>query len=136
MNLKNIFAVALISSAATFSVNAAVFNDSPGGETDSFSIFDANKDGKISMTELVEVMMKVVGMDKDGDHFISAEEMQDRETYNHWMAMFDFDKDGKLSAKELPKVLHDKMHKMDKDGDGYLSIDELTGETDIWSGGR
>ncbi|SMM98744.1 hypothetical protein SPONN_2150 [uncultured Candidatus Thioglobus sp.] len=131
MNLKKLFAVALISSAA-FTANAARFEDSVGGEKDVFSIFDSNKDGKISMTELVDVMMKVVSMDKDGDHFISMQELQHQENYNHWMAMFDFDKDGKLSASELPEVLHDKMHKMDKNNDGYLSIDELTGEVNIW----
>ncbi|SMN11940.1 hypothetical protein SPBRAN_139 [uncultured Candidatus Thioglobus sp.] len=131
MNLKKLFAVALISSAA-FTANADTFEDSVGGERDFFSIFDSNKDGKISMTELVDVMMKVVSMDKDGDHFISMQELQHQENYNHWMAMFDFDKDGKLSASELPEVLHDKMHKMDKNNDGYLSIDELTGEVDIW----
>lgn len=131
MNLKKIFAVALISSA-TFGVNAAAFNDSIGGESDVFSVFDANKDGKISMTEVIEAMMKVVGMDKDGDHFISQQEAQHQENYSHWMAEFDFNKDGKISAKELPKSMHDKMHKMDKNNDGYLSIDELTGEADIW----
>ncbi|MBE8189331.1 MAG: hypothetical protein HAW58_00315 [Candidatus Thioglobus sp.] len=130
MSLKKLFAVALISTA-TMGVNAG-FNDSIGGESDVFSIFDANSDGKISMTEVIEAMIKVVSMDKDGDHFISKQELEHQENYNHWMAMFDFNKDGKLSSKELPKVLHGKMHKMDKNRDGYLSIDELTGELDIW----
>lgn len=130
MNLKKLFAVALISSAA-FSANAG-FKDSVGGEADVFSVFDSNNDGKISMTEMIDAMVKIAGMDRDGDHFISTQELQHQENYDHWMAMFDFNKDGKLSASELPEVLHDKMHKMDKNDDGYLSADELTGEADIW----
>lgn len=122
--------VALISSA-TFSVNA-VFQDDAGGERDVFSIFDSNNDGKVSMTEVVEAMMKIVGMDRNGDHYISRQELEYQENYSHWMAMFDFNKDGALSIAELPKVLHGKMHKMDKNNDGQLTIDELTGEVNIW----
>lgn len=114
-------------SSAVFSVNAAGFKDSVGGEVDAFSVFDANNDGKISMTEVIEAMIKVVGMDRDGDHFISRQELQHQENYDHWMSMFDFNKDGKLSSSELPKVLHDKMDK----NNNYLAIDELTGEVDI-----
>ncbi|KAA0456363.1 MAG: EF-hand domain-containing protein, partial [Candidatus Thioglobus sp.] len=66
MNLKKLFAVALISSVA-FSVNAAGFKDSVGGEADVFSVFDSNNDGKISMTEMVEAMVKIASMDRDGD---------------------------------------------------------------------
>ncbi len=131
MNLKKLFAVALISSVA-FGVNAAGFKDSVGGEADVFSVFDSNNDGKISMTEMVEAMVKIASMDRDGDHEISIQELKHQESYDHWMAMFDFDKDGRIFVDELPKVLHEKMHKMDKNEDGYLSIDELTGEDDIW----
>ncbi len=130
MSFKKIFAAALVSSAV-FSANA--FEDSIGGERDVFSVFDANQDGKISMTEVVEAMMRVVKMDKDGDHFISIQELQHQEDYSHWMAIFDFNKDGRLSATEIPQTMHDSMHKMDANKDGFLSIEELTGEADVFS---
>lgn len=128
-HLKSIIAVALLSAVA---FNANAFRDDVSGETDVFSIFDLNKDGRISMAEVTMGMMEMLKMDKDGDHFLSKSELQDQDDYSHWMAQFDLNRDGRISLSEMPRSLHGKMEKMDKNRDHYLTIDELTGERDIW----
>lgn len=115
-------------------VNAAGEDDITG-ERDLFSIFDANNDGFITMAEMGEGMAKMISMDKNGDHMLTVEELQVTEDYNHFMAMFngiDLNRDGRISMSEIPADMRYKMMKMDKNNDGYISIDELTGEKDVW----
>ncbi len=149
MSLKKLFAAALISSAVV-SVNAGVFEDSVGGERDVFSAFDGNHDGKISMTELIEGMVHLVGKDRDGDHYISRRESGfksqplgafhdtpggERDIFT----IFDANNDDKVTMTELVEGL---VHAVatDKDGDHFLSREELGafqdsigGETDVFS---
>ncbi len=149
MSLKKIFATVLISSAVV-SVNAGVFEDSIGGERDVFSAFDGDGDGKISMTELVEGMVHLVGKDRDGDHYISRRESRfvskplgvfddsiggERDVFS----IFDSNDDNKVSMTELVEGM---IHAVatDKDGDHFLSREELGvfqdsigGEADVFS---
>ncbi len=132
-NIKKIrVAVLLMLGLSFFYVNA--FEDGPGGEKDIFSVFDADRDGRISMEEMTMGMMKIVKMDKDGDHFITRDELQSKDSYSHFMMRFDSNKDGRLSMYEIPpNMRHKMMMKMDKNRDNFLTIDELTGEEDFWN---
>lgn len=129
-HLKNIVAIVFISSV-TFGLQAG-FQDDQGGEIDIFSVFDTNHDGKISMEEMTVGMFNMIKTDSNGDHYLSREELQNKENYSHFMAMFDFNQDGKLSEGEIPPMHMKMLRKMDKNRDGYLTIDELTGEKDTW----
>lgn len=121
--------ISIILALSTSYAISAVSTDDLGGEIDIFTIFDTNKDGKISMEEITVGMFNMIKNDRDGDHYLSRDELVVTEDYQHFMAQFDFNKDGKLSMSEIPANMRDKMMKMDKNKDNFLTIDEITGET-------
>ena len=130
-NIKKIKVVVLLMLGLSV-FYAHAFEYGPGGETDVFTIFDANRDGRISMEEMTMGMMEIIKMDKDGDHFISRDELQSSDSYSHFMMRFDTDKDGRLSMSEIPPNMRHKMMRMDRNRDNFLTIDEITGEKDVW----
>ena len=95
------------------------------------AMFDFNKDGRLTASEIPPAMLdKLMAMDKDGNHFLTMDELETTEDFDHFMqgfsfGQFDKNNDGKLSAAELPAAMVDKLMKMDKDGDHFLTAEEL-----------
>lgn len=89
--------------------NSAVLPDDAGGEVDLFSVFDLDHDNRISMEEMTVAAFNMIKSDRDGDHYLTRDELTATEDYRHFMAMFDFNKDNKLTMEEIPARLRAKL---------------------------
>jgi len=94
--------------------------------------FDANKDGKLELSELPPHMQKFMAKgDTNNDGVLSADELKagaEKMRAEH-LAKVDTDHDGKVSPEErkaaFEKFAEARFEKMDKNNDGALSKDEI-----------
>jgi Ca2+-binding EF-hand superfamily protein len=94
--------------------------------------FDANKDGKLQVTELPERMQKHLGTaDANKDGVLTKEELSAKkdEMRKEHLARVDTNGDGQVSAEERTaareKAGERRFTKMDKNGDGQVKSDEV-----------
>ena len=88
--------------------------------------FDTNNDGKVSKEEFKGPAERFTAMDKNGDGFITADEVPQGPAggmHEGFIKRFDTDKDGKVSKDEF-KGPADMFTKLDKNGDGFITEDE------------
>lgn len=99
-----------------------------------FDRVDANRDGKIEKGEFLPLASKrLARMDVNGDHAVSAAELQQRmeeallRRRDRIMALMDANHDGSISESELDKVVEAMFNGADTDKDGGVSMAELKG---------
>ncbi len=101
--------------------------------------FDKDKDGKVSKDEFPGPAERFPQMDKNGDGFITADEVQAGRPPRmggipdgtgpkgmglNFIRKFDKDNDGKVSKDEFPGPA-EHFSNIDKNGDGFVTADEV-----------
>lgn len=108
---------------------------SPQGKGHFIQKFDKDNDGKVSKEEFTGPAEHFTRMDKNGDGFISADEVKPgnpprlggegpQGMGQHFFRKFDKDKDGKVSKEEFTGR-SDRFTGLDKNGDGFVTADEM-----------
>ena len=88
--------------------------------------FDTDNDGKVSKAEFKGPAEKFTELDKNGDGFITADEVPQAPAggmHEGFIKHFDTDNDGKVSKAEF-KGPAEKFTELDKNADGFISADE------------
>ena len=123
------FAGTMTGAAALAGQAAPAGQDAPGGRGGMMMRADTNGDGKISQAEFTAMMdQRFTRMDKNGDGFITADELGDmagRGPGGGVMAA-DTDHDGKVSHAEFTALAAARFTKLDANGDGQITPDEMS----------
>jgi len=125
------FAGTMTGAAALASQAAPTGQDAPGGPGRGAGIMmraDTNGDGKISQAEFTAMMdQRFARLDKNGDGFITADELGDmagRGPGGGVMAA-DADHDGKVSHAEYNAQAAARFARFDANHDGQITPDEM-----------
>jgi len=118
--------------AAAFAGQAApTGQDTPrgGGRGGMMMRADTNADGKISREEFTAVMdQRFARLDKNGDGFITADEVSDMPARGPGGGVMaaDADHDGKVSHAEFTALATARFARLDTNGDGQITPDEMS----------
>jgi Ca2+-binding EF-hand superfamily protein len=101
----------------------------PGGRGGMMMRADTNGDGKISRAEFTAMMeQRFTRLDKNGDGFITADEVSDMPNRGPGGGVMaaDADHDGKVSHAEFTALAATRFAKLDANGDGQITPDEMS----------
>ncbi|MEO9131960.1 MAG: hypothetical protein ABI240_12200, partial [Sphingomonas sp.] len=125
--MRKLFLAAAL--AGTMLGGAAIAGqDAPKGRGGAMMRADTNGDGNISRAEfMAQAEARFARMDKNGDGFITADEMGGRAGRGPGGGMMaaDADHDGKISRAEFMAQTAQRFTKLDANGDGQISGDEM-----------
>jgi len=130
--VKNTHLVAVILVATT---GVAIANEPyfPRSQR-SFDRVDADKDGKIELTEFTPLAgRRLARLDANSDKVVTAEEIDAklqeglRKRRDRIMAIMDADRDGKITESELDNIVRAMFNGADTDKDGGVSMAEVKG---------
>lgn len=130
MKNTHIAAAILVATAGLAAANEPYFPRSQR----SFDRVDADKDGKIELTEFTPLASRrLARLDANGDKTVTAGEidakMQEglRKRRDRILEIMDADRDGKITEGELDKIVEAMFNGADTDKDGGVSMTELKG---------
>jgi hypothetical protein len=123
------FAGTMTGAAALAGQAAPAGQEAPGGRGGMMMRADTNGDGKISQAEFTAMMdQRFTRLDKNGDGFITADELGDmagRGPGGGVMAA-DTDHDGKVSHAEYTAQATARFARFDANHDGQITPDEMS----------
>ena len=127
------FAGTMTGAAALAGQAAPPAQGAPGGRGGMMMRADTNGDGKVSLAEFTAVMdQRFTRLDKNGDGFITADEMSDMPNRGPGGGVMaaDADHDGKVSHAEFTALAAARFAKLDANGDGQITPDEMSAPRD------
>ena len=127
------FAGTMTGAAALAGQAAPPAQGAPGGRGGMMMRADTNGDGKVSLAEFTAVMdQRFARLDKNGDGFITADEMSDMPNRGPGGGVMaaDADHDGKVSHAEFTTLAAARFAKLDANGDGQITPDEMSAPRD------
>jgi Ca2+-binding EF-hand superfamily protein len=97
----------------------------------SFTYFDGDKDGKLSLAELApRAEKRLFRLDQNADGSVGKDEIEIwlqkglERRRDSMLADYDANRDGAITREELTAFLNAEFGKADKDGDGAVNLEE------------